>query len=313
MERNFERSLSLVLAHEGGFSDHPADNGGATNKGVTIATFRAYVKPDGTVDDLKKLTTAQAGTVYRREYWDRVAGAQLPDGLDYAVFDFAVNSGPSRAAKYLQAIVGTPADGAIGPATLAAVAQHDATKLVEALCDARMRFLKSLGDWPTFGKGWTKRVADVRDEAHIMLVQPVVPPAVEPAPPALSGEILPPLPIARPDLAGRPVEIAEKILKEEGSRTIQKSDALIAKTIWSRVLQVAQGGGLLGLLPFAQSLPPWLYAFALGLVFIAVVLFWLDWRKAHDAKAIKIARVDDAVTGNVATGGLARAVGQGAS
>src|SRR5690348_2114856 len=121
MLRNFEKSLSCVLQHEGGYVNSPHDPGGATNKGVTIATFRRYVDKSGTVDDLKHLTTAQAATVYRKQYWNAICGDDLPDGVDYSVFDFAVHSGPARAAKYLQAIVGVKADGKIGPQTLEAV------------------------------------------------------------------------------------------------------------------------------------------------------------------------------------------------
>ena len=162
MDRNFSRALDAVLQYEGGFVDHPRDPGGATNLGVTIANFRAYVKPDGTVADLKKLTREQAGVVFRRHYWDEVMGSSLPDGVDLAVFDFAVNSGVGRAARFLQLLVGVTADGKIGPATLKAVAAADKTKLVNDFCDKRQAFLEGLSTFPTFGKGWTSRVKQVR-------------------------------------------------------------------------------------------------------------------------------------------------------
>ena len=165
MERNFQRSLSLVLKHEGGWSDHPDDPGGATMKGVTLANFRRYVKPSATKADLRNITDDQLATVYRRFYWDAVAGSELPDGVDYAVFDFAVNSGPNRAAKYLQAVVGAPQDGRIGPATLKAVRAKMLATVIHDLCDKRMAFLKGLKTWKTFGKGWSRRVTDVRSEA----------------------------------------------------------------------------------------------------------------------------------------------------
>ncbi len=163
MLRNFERSLSGVLAHEGGFVNDPHDPGGATNKGVTIATFRRYVDKSGTIDDLKNLTTAQAATVYRKQYWDAVCGSDLPDGVDYSVFDFAVNSGSERAAKYLQTIVGAKTDGEIGPRTLAAVKATDPTVIINMLCDRRLSFLQSLPTWPRYKNGWTDRVHDVRE------------------------------------------------------------------------------------------------------------------------------------------------------
>lgn len=168
MDRNFQRSLSLVLKWEGGFVNHPKDPGGATNKGITLATFRRYVKRNGTVDDLKRITDAQVSTVYRKQYWDAVKGDDLPSGVDYAVFDFAVNSGPARAAKYLQAAVGVTQDGKIGPVTIAAARGMNAADLVAAICAKRMAFLKGLRTWPTFGKGWTNRVNDVVREATKM-------------------------------------------------------------------------------------------------------------------------------------------------
>lgn len=165
MDRNFARALSLVLKHEGGWADHPEDPGGATMKGVTLANFRRYVKPNATKADLRKITDEQISHVYRRFYWEAVSAGELPDGVDYAVFDFAVNSGPGRVAKYLQAVVGVPADGKIGPATLAAVRAKAHAAVIHELCDRRMAFLRGLKTWNTFGTGWTSRVKGVRSEA----------------------------------------------------------------------------------------------------------------------------------------------------
>jgi len=180
MDRNFQRALKLVLVHEGGWADHPADPGGATMKGVTLANFRRYVKPNATKSDLRKISDEQIATVYRRFYWDAVLGAELPDGVDFAVFDFAVNSGPSRAAKYLQDVVGVVQDGKIGPATLKAVRAMPHARVINTLCDNRMAFLRKLKIWPTFGKGWTRRVSEVRSEALRMIS--VSPAPVQPSP-----------------------------------------------------------------------------------------------------------------------------------
>ncbi|RUZ48915.1 glycosyl hydrolase 108 family protein, partial [Mesorhizobium sp. M7A.F.Ca.US.003.02.1.1] len=158
MDRNFARALALVLKSEGGWSDHLADPGGATMKGVTLASFRRYVKAGATKADLRAISDAQVATVYRRFYWDAVLGAELPDGVDHAVFDFAVNSGPGRAAKYLQAAVGVAQDGRIGPVTVAAAKAKPAGVTIDALCDARLAFLKRLPTWATFGRGWSDRV-----------------------------------------------------------------------------------------------------------------------------------------------------------
>ncbi|WP_082980536.1 glycosyl hydrolase 108 family protein [Mesorhizobium sp. WSM3873] len=175
MDRNFARALALVLKSEGGWSDRKADPGGATMKGVTLANFRRYVKADASKGDLRKITDGQVATVYRRFYWDAVSGAELPDGVDYAVFDFAVNSGPGRAAKYLQAMLGVAQDGRIGPATLAAARAKPAGVVIDMLCDARLAFLQRLPIWPTFGKGWSARVASVRSEALLISAQPEAP------------------------------------------------------------------------------------------------------------------------------------------
>lgn len=169
---NFRNSIPLVLAHEGGFVNHPNDPGGATNKGITIATFKRYIKPSGTVKDLKNMTTEQATIVYKRHYWDPVCGDMLPAGVDHAVFDFAVNSGPSRAAKYLQKVVGVNQDGKIGPATLKAVHAMPAAAVVNTLMDERLAFMKRIRggkSWKTFSRGWQKRIDRVRGEASAML------------------------------------------------------------------------------------------------------------------------------------------------
>jgi lysozyme family protein len=168
MDRNFARALALVLKSEGGWSDNPADPGGATMKGVTLASFRRYVKADATGADLRRISDGEVATVYRRFYWDAVLGAELPDGVDYAVFDFAVNSGPGRAARCLQAVLGATQDGRIGPATLAAAMARPAGVVIDELCDARLAFLRRLPTWTKFGRGWSNRVGSVRAQAMLM-------------------------------------------------------------------------------------------------------------------------------------------------
>jgi lysozyme family protein len=155
-------------------------------KGVTLANFRRYVKADATKADLRAISDAQVAVVYRRFYWDAVLGAELPDGVDYAIFDFAVNSGPGRVAKYLQAAVGVAQDGRVGQATLAAVKARPAGVIIDALCDARLAFLQRLPTWKTFGRGWSDRVRSVRVQALLMSAQ--WPPVAAPAPQPLSVE-----------------------------------------------------------------------------------------------------------------------------
>lgn len=164
MNSNFEKALALVLEHEGGFVHHKLDPGGATNKGVTQAVYDAYRKMRGRGPmSVKFITDEELRAIYKFQYWDKVHGDFLPVGLDYAVFDFAVNSGVTRAAKYLQAVVGVTQDGQIGAKTLAAI--HSPAAVINALCDRRIGFLCNLKTFLTFGKGWTRRVADVRAHA----------------------------------------------------------------------------------------------------------------------------------------------------
>ena len=179
MDRNFARALALVLKSEGGWSDNPADPGGATMKGVTLANFRRYVKADATKADLQQDQRRAGGDRLSPLLLGRGAGAELPDGVDYAVFDFAVNSGPGRAAKYLQAAVGAAQDGRIGPATLKAAGARPPGTVIDDLCDARLAFLRRLPTWPVFGKGWSDRVRSVRAQALKMTVRAQ---AVAPAP-----------------------------------------------------------------------------------------------------------------------------------
>jgi lysozyme family protein len=186
--KRFEICIPRILKHEGGFVDHPRDPGGATNKGITIATFRRYIKPTATVADLKAMTQEQAVLIYKRHYWDAVSADRLPPGLDYAVADFAVNSGPFRAAQYLQRILGVSADGRIGPATLAAARAGNAASLVNRLCDDRLAFMRRIkgGDgrllWDSFGRGWQRRVDDVRKDALADARAPI--PVLDAQPPA---------------------------------------------------------------------------------------------------------------------------------
>lgn len=161
----YDRALQLVLKHEGGYVDHYADPGGATNLGITIGTLSSWLGRPATKAEVKALKVADVAPIYRRGYWDKVRGDDLPAGVDYAVFDAAVNSGPGRGAKWLQRAVLVPADGVIGPETLKAAAAADPAVTINRICDDRLNFLKALPTWKTFGKGWSSRVAGVRAEA----------------------------------------------------------------------------------------------------------------------------------------------------
>jgi lysozyme family protein len=136
-----------------------------TNLGVTKRVWEEWVGHEVDEKAMRALTPADVDTLYRRKYWDKVRGDELPAGVDYAVFDAAINSGPGRASKWLQTAVGAVPDGAIGPGTLAKVQEMDAKAIVEKYQATRLAFLQSLPTWDTFGKGWGRRVTEVKDAA----------------------------------------------------------------------------------------------------------------------------------------------------
>jgi lysozyme family protein len=168
MKDNFAEALQKVLHHEGGYVNHPADPGGMTNLGVTKRVWEEWVGHPVDEKTMRDLTPAQVAPMYKAKYWDRIKGDDLPTGVDYTVFDAAVNSGPGRAAKWLQACVGVEQDGGIGPKTLAAVAAVDSMQLVLDYTQRRLSFLNDLPHWGTFGKGWSRRVAEVQSTATTM-------------------------------------------------------------------------------------------------------------------------------------------------
>jgi lysozyme family protein len=161
---NFETALKHVLIDEGGYVNHPKDPGGETNYGITKRTARAH----GYTGSMRSIPMSVVRTIYRKSYWDRVNGDALPAGVDYAVFDFAVNSGPGRAIPFLQRAVGVPSDGQIGPVTLDAVTRKGSEAVIKRLCQSRLAWLKKLKTWRTFGRGWERRVVAVERDALAM-------------------------------------------------------------------------------------------------------------------------------------------------
>ena len=177
MLSNWEKSFNLVIEHEGGFTDDTRDPGnilpdgrpGSTMLGCTQANWESYIGRKVTHDEMRRLTKDDVKPLYKKRYWDAVHGDRLHKGLDYAVFDTAINSGVSRASKFIQEIVGVSADGVIGNNTLLAVGQFkDTVMLIDEYCELRLAFLKRLKTWPIYGRGWEKRVADVNETATRM-------------------------------------------------------------------------------------------------------------------------------------------------
>lgn len=166
---NWEKCLETILHHEGGYVNHPKDPGGETNLGVTKRVYEEW----GGTKEMKDLEVADVEPIYKKNYWDRVKGDDLPAGLDLCVFDFGVNAGTGRAAKYLQTMIGTVADGGIGPNTLKALALYVESEGVEQTIRnyqaARQEYYESLSTFETFGRGWTRRVDETTKMAIEMI------------------------------------------------------------------------------------------------------------------------------------------------
>jgi lysozyme family protein len=144
MKSNFEISLKHVLKHEGGYVDHPRDPGGATNLGVTIKTLSRWLKRPASKAEVRALTVGSVTPIYRAWYWDEVKADMLPLGVDVSVFDAAVNSSPVRAKRWLDAAL-----------------RSSAVDTIKAYAKRRLSFLQALRTWQTFGRGWSRRVAEV--------------------------------------------------------------------------------------------------------------------------------------------------------
>ena len=172
MIENFDKAIEHTLKEEGGYVNNPADPGGMTNLGVTKRVWEEWTGHEVDEKQMRNLAKADVVPLYQRKYWNACRCSELPTGIDLCVFDTAVNSGPGRAVKLLQQCLGVPADGAIGPKTIAAVNQFKSSSLhhlIEDYCSARQAFLISLPTFGTFGKGWLARGNAVREQALKMV------------------------------------------------------------------------------------------------------------------------------------------------
>jgi lysozyme family protein len=178
MKANFDKAFSLVLSSEGGYTDDPRDPGnklpdgrkGCTIWGCTQATWENFVARKVTNEEMRNLKPKDVAPLYRLNYWDAVRGDELPSGVDYAAFDFAINAGPARARKVLQGALGVQADSVFGPATMAAINAANGPELLKAFGAAKERFYRSLPTFPTFGKGWLNRIKEVEESANKLLI-----------------------------------------------------------------------------------------------------------------------------------------------
>jgi lysozyme family protein len=187
----YDGALARLLAHEGGYTNHPSDPGGPTNFGITIFDYRKYLKPGATAADVKAMTLIEAKRIYRAKYWDAQRCDDLPAGVDYAVFDYGVNSGVGRSGKVLRRCLKLADNtSVVSDAVIAAAAKADAKTLVAAICDERLRFLQRLKTWDVFGKGWGRRVAEVKTYSLALAAgAPANRPLPNPASPAGKGVV----------------------------------------------------------------------------------------------------------------------------
>ncbi len=184
MEVDYPPCEDRVLAHEGSeYTDgvHPYDPGGPTRWGITIGDARSFWKPDATANDVRTMPKSVAQQIYKSKYWNVVSGDALPAGVDDTVFDYGVNSGNSRAGKVLRRVLGMPdTDWHVTPLVIAECNKRDPKDVINAIDDERLRFLQGLKIWPTYGRGWTTRVKEVRQFSlqladHQVTVTPTTP------------------------------------------------------------------------------------------------------------------------------------------
>lgn len=204
---SYEAALAFVLHHEGGFADNPADPGGATQFGITRATLAAWRGRPVSRDDVRTLSPAEAGAIYRARYWQAIDGDNLPAGIDLIVFDAAVNSGPGRALRWLQDALEVPADGILGPVSRAALARSDGTAVIRAFTRQRQAFVEALPTFRTFGRGWSRRIRAAEKAGLALAVNPARDTAPLPPPAAQANPettmILPTLIAGKSLLASR--------------------------------------------------------------------------------------------------------------
>lgn len=167
MADRFKEALARILVHEGGKADHPKDPGGRTNKGVTQRVYNGWrTKNHLPIRDVFQISDNEVEAIYRFQYWEPIKADMLPPGVGYVVFDGAVNSGPKQSVKWLQRAIGAAAgtvDGIVGSVTLTAASHdsdHDA--LIARIIDRREKFLRALKTFKTFGKGWMRRITNVK-------------------------------------------------------------------------------------------------------------------------------------------------------
>lgn len=204
---NFPECLSITLQSEGGLSLERTDpgnwTGGKIGKGTLKGTKYGISAAAFPNLDIRDLTLDEVKPIYKAKYWDEIGGDTLPDGFDLAIFDYAVNSGPARALRDAQIVIGAPADGKPGPLTRTKAATAG-TREIKALCARRLSFMQSLAIWKTYGTGWSARVAKIEAKAVAMFLR------------------------SQPDVDAKAALAEEASKAEKAAGTLQKAGAAIA-------------------------------------------------------------------------------------
>ncbi|MGH6682684.1 MAG: glycoside hydrolase family 108 protein, partial [Pseudolabrys sp.] len=264
---SYDVALARLLVHEGGYTNDAADPGGPTNFGITIADYRKYVKPNASAADVRAMKVEQAKSIYRSRYWDAQRCDELPAGVDDTVFDYGVNSGIGRAKKVLQRVVGVTADGVLGPDTMREVGRRDPVQIIGAVNDERLRFLQSLRTWPVFGKGWARRVVEVRAFSLQLAAAAAAQPAAGTAPvPSSSGAADSAAQTAAPILATPiPLPAPSPEVEQAGKGVVPLAAPLAAAVAHkNKIASTGLAGGSAG------------------------TVTWWDWMQAHPYEATAI-------------------------
>ncbi len=184
MQQDYQPFVERMISrYEGGYGWDRNDPGGPTKFGITCYDLAEFLgekmnSMSAWAPRVKAMTLATADEIYKKKYATACRFDELNAGCDCVVFDFGVNSGVgaprSPAIRFSQRIVGVMVDGRLGPVTLKAINDMNPTQFINQLCNARLAFLRGLGIWGTFGKGWTSRVQDLRKYSIALLTPPSI-------------------------------------------------------------------------------------------------------------------------------------------
>jgi lysozyme family protein len=169
MKKNFDKCLEMLLQHEGGYVNDSRDSGGMTNLGVTKRVYEDWVDRKVTEQEMRDLTPDDVAPIYKKNYWDRVKGDYVYSGVDWCLFDWAVNSGSGRPAKAVQRAVGATPDGVIGKQTVGLIMEKDPKFIIDYVYTVRQSFYEGLDDYKHFGRGWSRRNTETLHQAMKMV------------------------------------------------------------------------------------------------------------------------------------------------